>query len=240
MPHLNRLRSVLHHVSPYRASMSTIHNTNAACCSIPPVKHDYTPHGAYKSYGDFKKVYITGPDNASSKSAIVCAYDIFGFFPQTQQGADILATALNTRVYMPDFFEPASPFPPSKYPPKTEQDNADIQAFFGGPASPTVNTEKLLAFGKALRGEGIDRIGAYGFCWGGKIAIRAGGPSTPFSSVAMVHPAMMSVQDAETLTVPVGIYISKDEPISEYNKMVDVVSEKSFASQCDNKVYPNM
>lgn len=28
------------------------------------------------------------------------------FFPQTQQGADLIASTLKTTVYMPDFFEP--------------------------------------------------------------------------------------------------------------------------------------
>ena len=27
--------------------MSTVHNTNVACCSIPPVKSDYVPKGKY-------------------------------------------------------------------------------------------------------------------------------------------------------------------------------------------------
>ncbi len=36
--------------------MSTVHNTNQACCSIPPVKSDYAPKGFYKSYAGFSKV----------------------------------------------------------------------------------------------------------------------------------------------------------------------------------------
>ena len=57
--------------------MSTvIHNTNKACCSIPPVQAQYTPLGSFKSLGDFDKVYVTGPE--SSDNAIVCVYDIFG------------------------------------------------------------------------------------------------------------------------------------------------------------------
>lgn len=36
--------------------MSTVHNTNTACCSIPPVKSDYTPKGSFKSYAGFNKV----------------------------------------------------------------------------------------------------------------------------------------------------------------------------------------
>jgi dienelactone hydrolase len=88
------------------------------------------------------------------------------FFPQTQQGADIIATSLKTRVYMPDFFEPNQPFSAEKYPPKSDIDKADLQAFFGGTAKPDVATGKLKDFGLALRQDGAKKIGAYGFCWG--------------------------------------------------------------------------
>jgi dienelactone hydrolase len=39
------------------------------------------------------------------KKAILVIYDIFGFFPQTIQGADILAASGDYQVFMPDFFE---------------------------------------------------------------------------------------------------------------------------------------
>jgi hypothetical protein len=78
-----RLRALAHHLN--KANMSTtIHNTNTACCSIPPVHSgDYTPKGAFKPHGSFEKVYVTGPD--SSDNAIICIYDIFGCvrYPQT-------------------------------------------------------------------------------------------------------------------------------------------------------------
>ena len=58
-----RLRAIAHHLAPSyslaRARMSTVvHNDNAACCSIPPVKSDYTPKGSYKSYAGFDKVCV--------------------------------------------------------------------------------------------------------------------------------------------------------------------------------------
>ncbi len=49
---------------------------------------------------------VTGPESA--KLAILVIYDIFGYFPQTIQGADILSTsdeAHQYQVFMPDFFE---------------------------------------------------------------------------------------------------------------------------------------
>lgn len=60
-----------------------------ACCTVPPVVSDgYTEKGQFSTF-DGMKTYVTG--NESSKTGILVVYDIFGFFPQTLQGADILA-----------------------------------------------------------------------------------------------------------------------------------------------------
>lgn len=76
---LTRLRTLIHHLNHAKMSTasSTIHNTNVACCTIPPVlSDDYTPKGSFKAHGGFNRVYVTG--NESSDKAIVCVYDIFG------------------------------------------------------------------------------------------------------------------------------------------------------------------
>lgn len=76
-----------------------------ACCTVPPViSKGYSPKGDYKTI-DGMKTYVTGP--RSAKSAILVVYDIFGFFPQTLQGADILAHADKEhqyQVFMPGMY----------------------------------------------------------------------------------------------------------------------------------------
>ncbi|KAF5355730.1 hypothetical protein D9756_004028 [Leucocoprinus leucothites] len=240
---LVRLRGVLNHLPrtrvPGRAAMSTtIHNTNQGCCNNPAVQSDYQPKGTIKPFGDFKRVYITGPP--TSDNAIVCVYDIFGFFPQTQKGADMLADALRTTIYMPDFFEPDHPFPIEKFPPKTPEEKQELQNFFGTVASPPKNIEKLVSFGQALKSAGAQKLGVYGFCWGGKVTVISAGANTPFNAASIVHPAMLSVDDAENLTIPLSIYISSDEPLDEYNKILDVLSKKPFHAKNDHKNYSNM
>lgn len=76
------------------ATMST---QSHACCTVPPIVDD-----GYKEKGkwiqsDGLKTYHTG--SSSAKSGILIIYDIFGFFPQTLQGADILASGDHEKPY---------------------------------------------------------------------------------------------------------------------------------------------
>ena len=80
----------------------------------------YKPKGDYVTI-DGMKTYATGPKDA--KTAILVVYDIFGFFPQTLQGADILAYGDEERpyqVFMPDFFD-GKAADISWYPPDTKE-----------------------------------------------------------------------------------------------------------------------
>jgi dienelactone hydrolase len=142
---------------------TTIHNSNTACCSIPPVEAAYEPKGSFKAYAGFPKAYITGPEGTGR--ALIAVYDIFGFWPQTEQGADILASVLGAKVVMPDFFHPDPPYPVAEFPPDTDEKKAKFQAFFGGPANIDKAIGNVKKVGEALRAEG-NKVGVYGFCWG--------------------------------------------------------------------------
>ena len=62
---------------------------------------------------------------------MTCTDDIFGFFPQTEQGADILSAALSgTKVLMPDFLK-GKPWPVDQFPPETDEQKKNLQEFFG-------------------------------------------------------------------------------------------------------------
>ena len=78
----------------------------------------------------------------------------------------MLAAALNARVVMPDFFAPSPAWDVAKHPPKTAEDKAAFQAFFGGPANPAVAVDKLARVARTLKEDGALRVGAYGLCWG--------------------------------------------------------------------------
>ncbi|KAH9927519.1 Alpha/Beta hydrolase protein [Epithele typhae] len=217
--------------------MATVHNSNVACCSIPPVQSDYTPKGTFKPYGGFNKVYVTGPETPG-KMAIVCVYDIFGYWPQTQQGADIIADKLKAQVLMPDFFENGAPWPVDNFPPTTDEDKQKLQEFFGGLANPGENVKRLLAVADALKKDGVEFIGVYGFCWGGKVTILASSTeTTPFGAAAAVHPAMLSHGDVTNLAIPLGLYPSKDEPEEESKQIMEIISKKPIKDKSDYKLY---
>jgi len=139
---------------------------------------------------------------------------------------------------MPDFFEPADAWPVDKFPPSTDEEKTRLQQFFGGPANPQDSVAKLLRAGEALKQDGAKFVGAFGFCWGGKVTILAGSaPSTALDAVSATHPAMLSAADVNELRVPLGLYPSNDEPQDEYKKIVEIVSKKPFADKNDDKFY---
>lgn len=67
---------------------------------------------------------MTGSKDA--KNAIIAMYDIFGYWPQTQQGADLLAEATKTVVVMPDFFR-GNAWPKDAFPPRNDEESKKMQ-----------------------------------------------------------------------------------------------------------------
>jgi len=130
----------------------------------------------------------TGPSNATS--AILIIYDIFGYKPQTLQGADILAHSDSEhqyRVFMPDFLQD-NHFPMENFPPNTEAKKKALGDLFGGPAAPPANAEKVHklidTIGKTEEGKGVKKWGSLGMCWGAKVrnrvlSVSVGGPLSP-------------------------------------------------------------
>ncbi|KAL1965236.1 hypothetical protein VTN77DRAFT_5990 [Rasamsonia byssochlamydoides] len=198
---------------------STMSNISQACCTIPPVvSKGYTPKGEYKTIGGLK-TYVTGPESATE--AILIIYDIFGFWPQTIQGADILATAdalRKYRVFMPDFFE-GSPADVAWYPPQTEEHKQKLSNFFQTRAQPPLTLSKIPGIvADADRqapgggGGGFKKWGIVGYCWGGKIAnLTVAKDNRTFKAAAQCHPAMLDPNDAKNVTVPIVVLASKDE-----------------------------
>jgi len=212
-----------------------------ACCKIPPViTHDYTPKGVFGEVADFKS-YITGPK--SSKTGILAIYDIFAYFPQILQGADILASAEHL-VVMPDFFK-GEVAEPNCYPADTPEKGKALMAFINGPANTKDGEANVRAIAEGLKKEypGVERWGVVGYCWGAKVASLVSGPGTPFTVSAQLHPALMDVEDFKKVTIPQLILLSGDEPADEveaYKKELTQHASEAVKTKSHIEVYDKM
>jgi len=159
------------------------------------------------------KTYVTGPSNASS--AIFFIFDIFGYFPQSLQGADILATADKDhqyQVFMPDFFD-GKPLDIALYPPTDETKQKKVGEWFSTIGPPPKGAEKVPGLVKSFEqyNPNIKKWGVAGFCWGGKVIALTAGSGSPWTAAAVSSPAMVDPSDAEKISIPYCMLASKDE-----------------------------
>lgn len=198
---------------------------SAACCNIPPVvSKGYEAKGTYEELGGYKS-YVTGPSSASK--GIIAIYDIFGFFPQTLQGADILSSSHSSdkfKVFIPDWFE-GKPCPIEIFPPDTKEKEEQLGNFFKKFPPPGI-ADKVPAYVKAVaeKNPEIKTWAILGYCWGGKVTtLVTSSDSNPFKAAAVVHPAMVDHNDAQAIKVPFALLASKDEPADEVKKFEDTL-----------------
>ncbi|KAG8998153.1 hypothetical protein FRB93_013835 [Tulasnella sp. JGI-2019a] len=209
------------------------------CCTVPPVvTGEYTPKGEYKAFGGLKNAYITGDKGGSM--AIISVYDVFGYLPQILQGADILARSLRAQVIMPDFFGDFGPIPQSAYPPKTEEDHQIINKWRTSIGSFEAHIDEFYAVSDALRAGGATKIGAVGFCWGGKLVTIAGRRADKLDAIVSIHPGRVAADDAVELAVPIGMFPSQGEPAADCEAFMKGLESKPFASKNVYKYYSTM
>lgn len=118
---------------------------------------------------------MIGPEKPTK--VIIDIYDIFGISPQTLQGADRLAAHTGAAILVPDFFV-GDGLPHDALPMDTDEKKKIVGDFFTGVANVEDNLAKLLAVRKDIATkfpEAEDHVGAFGLCWGGKLAVLAGG-----------------------------------------------------------------
>ncbi|KAK5636226.1 hypothetical protein RRF57_011938 [Xylaria bambusicola] len=204
------------------AKMSTMpaqHGHSEACCNIPPiVSHGYDPKGSYEELGGYKS-YVTGPSDATK--GVVTIYDIFGYYPQTLQGADIVALSGTTKykVFIPDWFN-GDPADLSWFPPDNIEKQQKLGAFFQKHPPPII-ASRVPGYVKALSEKypGIKEWAILGFCWGGKVvSLVTASPENPFKVGIEAHPAMIDPKDAEGIKIPLALLASKDENPGDVKK----------------------
>ncbi|KAH8169930.1 dienelactone hydrolase family protein [Sarocladium implicatum] len=205
------------------SAMEATQGHSKPCCNVlPVVSSGYKAKGSYEEIGGYK-TYVTGPKDATK--AIVVIYDIFGYFDQTLQGADILAHSDESQkfqVFMPDWFK-GKPCPIEIFPPDTNEKKKQLGDFFGKFPPPDI-AGKVPDYVKAVKGSNssLSKFAILGYCWGGKVAnLSAAADTNPFSVVASAHPAMVDPADADKLTVPTILLASGDEDKDDVKKFED-------------------
>lgn len=108
---------------------------------------------------------------------------------QTLQGADRMASAVNARVIVPDFFD-GHPLDMSLYPPDTEEKMKAAKEWREKHGGTEEGLNALMRVTKALDDKypTVKTWGVYGLCWGGKVAILASGNDSPFAVSGTAHP----------------------------------------------------
>jgi len=232
--------------------MESINGHSKACCNIPPiVSKCYQEKGKYETIGGLKvcrspfphscsfltKTDVTGPSTATK--ALVVIYDIFGFFPQTLQGADILATSNKEQkyqVFMPDFFE-GTPADIAWYPPNTEEKKASLYAWFG-PRGPSIAVSALPGVIRDVECVyGKKTWGAVGFCWGGKVVSLITGEGSLFRAGGQAHPGLFDTKDAEKITVPTLVIASGEEDAEEVKNWSEALKVEKSVQTWEEQIH---
>ena len=187
-----------------------------------------------------------GPSDATV--AILSIHDIFGFFPQTIQGADLVSASLTnsptpkpTVVVIPDFFS-GNPADVAWYPPDSPEKEAKLNAWFAT-ASPPDHLPKVPGLVTAAEKAypGIKSWGVLGYCWGAKMGSllasnQAQSGGSTFRAVVQSSPALIDPSEAAKITIPMMMLASKDEleaEVTAYDKALTQSAKhvETFADQ---------
>lgn len=180
-------------------------NPPGRCCAVG-VKHEGTAKGEVRTVDNIR-TYFTYPEDKSTQHAIIILTDIFGMdFINVQLIADQFA-ANGYFVTIPDLFD-------GDVVPHNPPADFDISKWVKEhlPQVPTVDAkvEKII---KHMRGElGVKKLGAVGYCFGGKYAIRWLKPGSADASY-VAHPSFVAAEELEAISGPLSIAAAETDDI---------------------------
>lgn len=182
---------------------------------------------------------MTGPESATA--GVVVFYDVFGFFPQTLQGADILAYSNTERpnlVLMPDFLK-GNPAKIEWFPPDTDEKKAESQTWMGENLSPDKHLSLFeeLYDAAAKQFTSVTGWGVMGYCWGGKMVSLIAARDKPIKAGVQSSPAMIDPSDGEKAKIPMMILASKDESVEAVKKFEEALSVTKQVEIFDDQVH---
>lgn len=86
--------------------------------------------------------------------------------------------------------------------------------------------------------QGATTFGVYGFCWGGRMCLKAAAELSDIKAAALLHPFLLETADANPVKVPVIFLPSKDEP--DLIPMVNIVKKNVGADKVAHQRFDDM
>ncbi|KAK6503571.1 hypothetical protein TWF481_008585 [Arthrobotrys musiformis] len=209
-----------------------------ACKTLPPIldQDSYQEKGGYEDVNGLK-CYIAAPQ-PTPETGILFVFDIFGYYKQTLQGADILAlTDPGHVVVMPDFFF-GKPMDVKLF--ESPEGKEALGSFFqneGDQEKAKTNALKVLA-GLKQKFPTVKKWGIFGLCWGGKATtLISKDASSGFAASAQAHPALLDPKDFGDFPVPHLCLSSMHENKEDADEVNAILGERNDGSL--GKIYPN-
>lgn len=230
-----------------------------ACCTTPAaVVGEYAPKGSWTEVNGIKtcKLLLPFPNGTSlmqhvyshgetdvtgdpaSTKAIIMVYDLFGYFPQTFQGADIIARQGKEPylVFVPDFIGAERAGKLEWFLPGA--DKTPLQDLLA-----VITSDEMMASihdaASALRSESkhahIERWAGVGLCWGSKgiSLITAKGEKSLLDVAVHSSPSRLDPEEAKTVTIPTMLLPSKAEEDDLVKRYVDNLRGEKYVEKFD-------
>jgi dienelactone hydrolase len=75
------------------------------------------------------------------------------------------------------------------------------------------------------------------FCWGGKVIALTSQAGTSFKAVAQCHPAMIDPNEALTISIPLCMLASKDEPVDNVKKFEENLRGEKYVEIFSDQIH---
>jgi dienelactone hydrolase len=155
--------------------------------------------------------YVAG---SNAKVALVVIHDLYGWkWNNLRLLADHFAVEANATVYLPDFFGGEELDTDAIL--SGDWGKLDLPNFVGVRNGKEVREPEMVEFIKALRGQGFEKVGAIGYCYGGWAVFRLAGMEwegkTLVDCVSAGHPSMLTKEEIEGVRPDVAVHLLAPE-----------------------------
>lgn len=199
------------------------------CCANPPSLSSSYGAGHVEELGGLKS-YVVG--SSDSQIAVLLISDVFGYeAPHLRKLADKVSGA-GFYVVVPDFMhgDPYVPENADRPIPVWLKDHGTDQGF-----------EEAVSIIEAIKSKGVSKIGAAGFCWGGKVVVNLTKHAC-IQAAVLLHPSLVTFDDIQEVKVPISILGAEidehcpPELLKQFEEVLDSKSEvDSFV-----KIFPGV